>query len=521
MTSRLELPDKLRTSRNQLSTTVLVGILIALTSFGYFSHYCTDMLFSSDAADYVRVGKNGFAESYLDTGSAGLWGSLRIIRRHPEARIHFYDFLEQQDDAAPKRHWHVAPGLYGAAIASQFGADNRTYRLMMAVAGAAAIAAVFIGLRLASVHLLLALATAVLAALSPAVVYASSTVAPHAPFLAALVASGFAFAQYLEHRKRAWGVATGVALGFAVAACELSVVIFAAFALLLAWRAIRAGIKSTLDLLAVPAAALLATMTLLWPGGIFRGGYVLSYGAWCFNALFRRAKDFGEAASLGVVLTRGAQGSHIVLLLFVAIVIGVLILELSGRSNIHIQVFSWLVLGFFAQGMLNRFKNPTYVSHFVVLTWVLLALISQQWITQAKARAHFAALAAVSGVYLLLAIPASGWPAASARAGEEEQMHSDRVREVLALATKTIPPGATVLANYDYDIWGLYLPENVVKHSMNASNLDPRPWVKMPEDYWIIADPRWLSPEWRDRLGALSPSISAGGFVVTHVSERN
>jgi hypothetical protein len=513
--SKSELTDQVRVSRKRLSITILLGTLIALASFGYFSHYCTDALFSNDAADYVRGAKIGFVATYFDTGSVGLWGSIQIAKRYPEARQHFFDFLQQRDDAAPNRHFHVAPGIYGAVIASQFGAANRTYRLIMAAAAAIAMGAIFIGLRLAGVHFLLALATAVLATVSPAIVHTSSVLAGHAPFMAALIASGFAFAQYLETSDRKWGIASGVALGFAIAFCELSMVICAAFGVILVWRAFRLGIKSTLNRLSIPGVSLLCTLLLLWPGGVIRGGYGLSYGSWILYILFRRGNDFHEN-NPSVIFARGSQGSPLFIVLFVVIVIGVLILELTRKSNLHIQVFSWLVLGFLTQGMLNTFKNQTYVSHFIVVTWVLLALICQQWIMLAKGRARYAAVAAVCTIYLLAAIPASRWPLASARAAEEERTHAARAEEAIELANKIIPRGATILANFDYEIWSLYLPQCVVQHTMNTSDLQPRPWIKMPENYWIIADPLSLSSDWRGRLGALAPSDSAGGFVVTH-----
>jgi hypothetical protein len=510
-------PDKLRSSwHNSVFITILFGALIAFASFGYFSRYCSDAQFSSDSADYVRGGKIGFAASYFDTGSVGLWGSIKIVEQYPEARLHLWDFLEQRNDAAPNWHWHSAPGLYAAAIASQFGASNRTYRLFMAATGALAITAIFIGLRLAGVHFLLALATAALATLSPSVAYASSTVTPHASFLIALIASGFAFAHYLESGDRAWGVATGVALGLAVATCELSLILLAAFGMILVSRAFRLGIKSTLDLLPIPSVALLGSAFLIWPGGVIRGGYGLSYGAWCLHALFRRGKDFGEV-SPSVILTRGAQGSQLVILLLIVVALAALILELTRKSNWHIQVFSWLVLAFFAQGMLNRFKNPTYAAHFIVVAWILLALVAQQCVTLANGRTRYAVLAAAYGIYLLLAIPASRWPATSAQTTAEELTHAARAQETIALANKMIPPGATILGNYDFEIWDLYLPQNLVQHSISAVDLQPRPWVKMPEDYWVIADPTWLSSDWRAHLHDLSPSDFAGGFVIAHI----
>jgi hypothetical protein len=500
---------------------MLFGATIALASFAYFSRYCSDVLFSSDAADYVRGAKIGFAASYFETRSVGLWGSIRIMKQYPAARLHLWDFLEQQGDAAVNRHWHVAPGLYGAALASQFGAANRTYRLIMAATGAIAIGAIFIGLRLAGVHFLLALATAALATLSPSVVYASSTLTPHAQFLVALIGSGFAFSHYIERGDRAWGIATGLALGFAVATCELSIMLCAALGLILVWRAFRSGLKSTINLLPIPAVALLGTAILLWPGGVVRGSYVLSYGVEVLRALFRRG-DFAEVSpSVGAILARGAQGSLLVVLVFVVMAIVVLVLELTGKVNLHIQVFSSLVLAFWAQGMVNRFKNLTYAAHFIVLVWILLALISQQWGTLGIGRARYSVLAAVCGMYLLSSIPASRWPLASARVTEEERMHAAHAQETITLANRIIPPGATILGNCHYEIWDLYLPQNVVQHSTSVLNLQPRPWIKMPDDYWIIADPLSLSSDWRGRLSDLAPSNSAGGFVIAHIGVPN
>jgi hypothetical protein len=250
---------------------------------------------------------------------------------------------------------------------------------------------------------------------------------------------------------------------------------------------------------------------------VVRGSYVLSYGVEVLRALFRRG-DFDDVSpSASAILTRGAQGSLLVVLLILVMAIGVLILELTRRSNLHIQVFSCLVLAFWAQGMVNRFKNLTYGAHFIVLVWILLALISQQWVTLVHGRARYAVPAAVCGMYLLLAIPASRWPLASARVTEEERMDAASAQETIALANRIIPPGATILGNCHYEIWDLYLPQNVVQHSTSVLNLQPRPWIKTPDDYWIIADLPSLSTDWRRRLHDLSPSSSAGGFVIAHI----
>lgn len=495
---------------------VSVGLIIWLVAFGYFSRYCDNSLFTSDAADYVRSTDGGFFASYLDARSVGLWGAIAIFRHRPDVRSHLWDFLEREDDAAAARHFHVAPGFYGNVVARDWGADNRIHRLVMAAAGALAIGIMFTALYLTGAGLPLAFAASILAALSPSVVITSTEISPHAPFMPALLAAGFAFARYLETNGRVWAIASGVTLGIAVATCEMSMVILAAFALIIVSRMFHAGLESTLKWLGQPSLCFLGTLIFLWPAGVFRGSYVLSYGVFVFQALFRRGEYFGEVSPM-VSIIRGAQGSLLVVIVLSIVAVATVALQLTAKSNHYIQVFSWLTLGFLVQGIFNRFQNPTYAAHFILLAWVLFALAAHEWISLTEGSGRRAILVAVLCTLALAAVAARSWPSASMYAEEQEQSVAGRAQRVIAFAVDNIPAGATVLTNHEQEIWRLYLPEIKIEQSTDAATLKPRPWTAMPQDFWVIADPSLLTLDWNKRLGEIPPTGSVGGLVLAHV----
>jgi hypothetical protein len=258
----------------------------------------------------------------------------------------------------------------------------------------------------------------------------------------------------------------------------------------------------------------------LWPGGILRGSYILSYGVFTFQALFRRELYFGAVEPV-VSIMRGAQGSLLIVLVMFILGGAVLILYLTRRSNPNIQVFSWLTLGFLCQGLLNRFQNPTYAAHFIVLAWILFALTGQQWINVSVEKGRIAILAGVGCTLALAILAASRWPAASARANDERRIVADHAEQFIALATDAIPVYATVLTNNEHEIWQLYLPKERIEQSIDKTTLHPRPWVTLPDDYWIIADPLVLSTDWNKRLNAVPSSGSAGGLVLSHIQESS
>ena len=87
---------------------------------------------------------------------------------------------------------------------------------------------------------------------------------------------------------------------------------------------------------------------------------------------------------------------------------------------------------------------------------------------------------------------------------------------MIAAARRTIPPGQTVLTNSLEEVWRLYLPGLRVEQSASPSSLEPRGWVSMPADYWIIADPVSLTAA---EEHSLEPGevAAAAGLILSHI----
>jgi hypothetical protein len=383
---------------------VLLGFVVALAGLLYFSQHCDDSPFQGDAADYIGAVEGGMSTLYLDSGSVGLWGALALARqperRAPLGSLILHHFVDQ-DDAAASRHFHVAPGFYPNVLASSWGADNRAQRPVAAAVAAAAAGIMFLGLRLAGVHLLLALVSAFLAVLSPTVVVTSTDISPHSSFLAVMLAAAFSLARYLETGREVWIFTAAAAFAATVATLELSIVTAAAFAVVLVWN-YRHQVAPKLREFRVSVLIFLSILLVLWPGGVIRGGYVLSYGAYIYLALFRRQAWYGDF-SLGRALIRGCQGSPFMILVLTLVVFATLSLAVRRKLDPYTCVFGWLTLAFLSQGMLNNFRNSTYAAHFMVLVWILMAIAAQRWLDSTAGVRHREVLAAV-GMVLVLAV---------------------------------------------------------------------------------------------------------------------
>jgi hypothetical protein len=377
---------------------------VALAGLLYFSQYCDDSPFQSDAADYISAVEGGVSTLYLDSGSVGLWGALAFARQ-PETRGHVGSYVlhqfVHQDDAAAFRHFHVVPGFYPNVLASSWDASNRAHRLVVAAVAAAAAGIMFLGLRLAGVHLLLALVSAFLAVLSPTVVATATDLSPHSSFLAAMLAAAFSLARYLETWRRGWIFTAAAAFAATVATLELSIVTAAAFAVVLVWN-YRHQVTQKLREFGVSVLIFLSFLVVLWPGGVIRGGYLLSYGAYIYLALFRRQAWYGDF-SLGKALISGCQGSPFMILVLTLVVFATISLAVRRKLDPYTCVFGWLTLAFLSQGILNNFRNSTYAAHFIVLFWILMAIVAQRWLDTTAGVGHRGVLAAV-GMVLVLAV---------------------------------------------------------------------------------------------------------------------
>jgi hypothetical protein len=386
-------------------TEVLFAVAVALAGLLYFSRFCDDSPFKSDAADYIGAVEEEASTLYLDSGSVGLWGALALAHRQPYTWTHIWSHvavqLAHQHDAAVVRHFHVVPGFYPNVLASSWDAGNRGHRLVVAVVAAAAVGIMFAGLRLAGVHLVLALVSAFLAVLSPTLVATATDISPHSAFLVVMLAAAFSLARYLETGQRGWLFTTAAMFAATVATLELSIVTAAAFAVVLVWN-YSGQATPRFSEFGISVLIFLSVLLVLWPGGVIRGGYLLSYGAFIYLALFRRQAWYGDA-SLGEALIRGCQGSPFMILVLTLVVFATIGLWVRRELDPYTCVFGWLTLAFLTQGMLNRFHNSTYAVHFIVLVWILMAMSAQRWLDTTAGVGRRGVLAAI-GIVLVLAV---------------------------------------------------------------------------------------------------------------------
>jgi hypothetical protein len=497
---------------------VFVSLALILVAFLYFSRYCDDSLFSSDAADYLRAADCQFPQSYLDTRSIGLWGAIKLMRAHPEVRAHLWDYLDRQNDAGSERHWHVAAGFYPNAIVCGWAKNPRDQRLVMAAEGALIIGIVDVGLRFAGVEPLLAILAGLLTLLSPSIVATVTDVSPHPAFMISMLVAGFALARYVATQHRVWATTAAAALAISIATLELSIVLAIAFLMVIAWGAFCHQPYFSLHALAIPGLVFVAVLIVVWPGGILHGSYFLSYGVFIFQALIRRNQYFGHA-SVATTILKAGQGSPLVLAVLVAIALGTIGLLYRKKFNPYLQVFSLLALGFLCQGLLNRFAHATYLAHFALLSWILGALCVQQWIdTMPKPSGMLKAAVVAAGV-ALVGFAALRWPAESSSEMLKREALSDRARQVIDFARQNLPQGAVVVSNNYCEIWRYYLPEHRIEHSADVVTLEPRAWVPL-KNYWVIADPELLNSSWIERLRS-SPGETVGGFLIFPVETKS
>jgi hypothetical protein len=501
-----------------------LGLALLAGVSGYSARYCDNSVFTTDAVDYLRGVESGFWANYFETQSGGLWGLISVFLNHPEARSGLWDYLDRANDAAAVLHFHVPLGFYPNMAVRLVGGGDREQRLAMAWEGGLVALIVFGGLRLAGVASGLALSTAAFVCISPAMVSTATDVSPHIAFLAVVLVAGFALARFLETGKgNAMLVAAG-AFAAAAAALELSIIAAVAFCVAIGPWLLRVGGHRAVPVLKRAALLFLAASFVFWPGGWIRGGYGLSYGVFIFQALFRRQSYFGSDGFIATWM-RAGQGSAWMLILIAMAAAAAMVLVLLKRSNPYLRVFGLLAAGFAAQGMLNHFRNASYVSHFIVTTGVLAALCVQRWLDVTaglradSSVARYAVWGAAAAAIALAALGARGWPALSLHRQQEQRATSTRAEQVIAYLKRNLPEDTIVTSKEYRGVWRLYAPGLRIEKSAGIGNLEPPPWLKLRQ-YAVIADPEGLNELWREKLRQKERQTVGGFEIATFDAQR-
>ncbi len=489
---------------------VLAGVLFAVALLARIP-LCTNDLFISDAADYVRASRSSLPTLYFDSDSLS---ASRFIARYRESasfRSHPWGLLYQQNDGAALRHFHVPVGFYLPALSEHAGWDRHAQRIIVALSSAATAALCFWIVSSAGVSITIAVAASLFLCFSPVMTLAGTALSPHALFSLAAIAAMYLFCQWLDTNRKSALAAFSLALGLAVGVLELSpLLVLSVMCTFAIWMVrTRSRLFSPVtqgSAVGMLAAALVAVIA--WPGGLLRGGYLLSYGVFVFQGIFRSGVYFQQRNSISSIYRLGdgwLPGFGLVLLLAVAIYTAVRKSESIAPAGF--TVFSTLL---FMQGLANGFRNPTYASHAVFAISVAGALAWQE-LSQHGRRLGRPLGLAVLALFAVLDLSAlAGW----LRLSPATEFHdARRVAGAIAQLDRNFPAGTTFVVTDDSQAFITYAPKFHFYGSESVSSSAPETWVK-PDRYYLLFDSEAATPP-RSIAFCPSGSLNDYGFLVS------
>ena len=440
--------------------------------------FCTADLFTYDAADYSRAIRAGFLTQYLGTDGTTLIAYLTRLRSDPTFREHSWGNLYQQNDGAALRHFHVPVGFYLPALLERNGAGARGQRIAIAVISAATVSAAFLILSSAAVPLWLAGLAGLFCGCSPVLILAGSNLSPHPPFTLFSILALYSFCRWVETASTRWMTAFAILFALSTASLELAPILLVTVVATgaICWLRRSGRDKRLLPLRQVLfcAGTVLGSLALLWPGGWLRGGYVMSYGVFVFQGLFRSAIYFHRR---GLFLTVARLGHNSVagwalLILLIAAAWG----AWRSRATPLLTAFAIFASLLVIQGFGNGFTNPTYASHAVLAIVIASTLSFRQ-----------AGVWRWGPVGLLATLTLAGMVGRLDPNREETLVQSRRIAGVIAELEREYPAGSTFVVTQDPASLIANAPEFHFYPAASASSAQPQPWVSIGP-YRLLVD---------------------------------
>ena len=447
--------------------------------------FCSAGLFVFDAADYIRAIHEGFWAQYTGSDSMPVTAFLDTYRHDSRFREHPWGLIYRTNDGAALRHFHVPLAFYLPSLADSAGYGRRAQRLLVALISAATVMTVFLMLTFAGTSAWLAFFAGLLLSLSPVLVLAGTTLSPHALFSLTALVCVFSLCRWMETRHDGWLALFAIAFGSSIATLELTPLLVVVIVALLTVTG-----KRHLPFLKV-STALLASLGIamaLWPGGVIRGGYLMSYGVFVFQGLFRSSLYFRQR-NLPLSIYQLGEGWITGALLVVLLVSGIYAAIRVRRSLLlsGLALFSALLFG---QGLANGFRNPTYASHAVfaiVLTGALAAHFLCQERTRASRSTGRAILVLIGALTLSQAVAL--WRTSPAEATADSQ----RVAGAIACLRSHYAPGTQFVITEDPQAFITNAPEYRFAGSASVESTNPEPWIQLGSHY-ILFDRKAAKP---------------------------
>jgi hypothetical protein len=452
-------PPLLRARPAQYALALALGV-VTVVGFAVRLPYCTDGPLRSDAADYFRSLRGGWASLYLDSQSIGLFDFCRLVRSRRGSDSHIWEYLSSIGDVSSLRHFHVPLAFYPHAIAAEYVSSARVHRLIPAAIGALTGGLCMLLMCRAGLTKTRAMLAALVVTTNLTYVRATTDFSPHPMFMLSAVGFLLIWSRYCETPTLGWLVASALAFSCSFAVIELAPALLVGAALLGIHQHYVAGQRLACwpaggrRAIILAGGITLAAVVLIWPGGVIRGGYIKSYGVFAYQALFERTVLFGRTSAAAAVVQLLTSDP----LLAAVLTPGILGVAMCWqRIRCRPAAFAIVVYAAisFVLNIGNHFKNNTYASE------VLIFLIMAAWLGLAAIAARLPpklrpAFAAVTVFYMLILVGHGLFASGAIRSADR---HADEITmTVIQRLPQYLTHGAIVLTNTDAETYRLYVP---------------------------------------------------------------
>ncbi len=393
---------------------LLIGIFVALGR-GYVS----PVPFGYDEADYMSAARRGFVPNYVDAGVIGIGTFVEkglAFGFTSQQRSTLSAFIRQSGDISFQRHYHGPLYFYWMILARGLGATNEaalrwaSYLLLAVTAALAALLAQELSHAHSGVAGLIA---ALMTLLGSAGGRTAAQITPHAIYVPAALAALYAMIRWTRQPDNTRLAVLGVALGFALLAIEYAALLVASAVLTLCFLQRResgaADTNGTWRMLGRLTATALATVFVLWPGGLLKLTLVRNCLVFGYITIVRGG-EYGDAGAIHVWAARFADSPLEYLLILFGV--GFYLVRLGADRRY------WPLVCYVGLVLLTTVRNtsplPTYISSMLPPLYVLCGVAVEQLLGGRPVVPRLLAVAGLSGL-----IMAKGFSTVPADRGRE------------------------------------------------------------------------------------------------------
>jgi hypothetical protein len=464
--------------------TLLAAAGIVLVSALVEAPLCSNELQRSDSADYLRAVRGGALGTYLDTNSVTFPRFVSVIRDRALTDGHPWEYLSRRSDAAALRHFHVPVGFYASAIAASYDASERIHRILPAVTGVVLCGLVVLLMRRLGAGIFLSVAAALVIAVNARFAATVPVLSPHPWYILAAFVFLVCFAAWLETSRRRLLLISMAALAVAFASMELAPALVLA-ALPATFIAHPEWLRAALQPrrwwrdAAVAGAVFAAVLFVAWPGGVLRGGYLVSYAAFVAQALFKRGEMF-LPLTWGGMYQRLFDSNPILVAVSVGGLFLSAVLVARRRAPGSVSVFGLYAAAALVLNAGNGFTNSSYAAEAIVFLLLTAGIAAHYW---ARSLAPGAQAGAALAGCLLIGLCA----VQEFRNGPVRVSPADALELAVRSLPSLVPGGTTVLVNRSPQTYAAYLPGyRIEATTAESSTLPSSPRLAGTPDYLVL-----------------------------------